>query len=77
MVCLTLVFTGKVSAGGKPGEVKPAHQKAIAISAGWDHTCAQLTDGSVPCRGDNGEGQLGDGARDSRTVPVKVLGLGP
>jgi alpha-tubulin suppressor-like RCC1 family protein len=77
-----------IYAGGKPAEVKPAPQKAIAVSAGWDHACALisdsksracalLTDGSVPCWGANGEGQLGDGTRDSRNVPVKVLGLGP
>lgn len=81
-------LAGNIYAGGKPAEVKPAHQKAIAISAGWDHACAlisdskshacaQLTDGSVPCWGANGKGQLGDGTRDPRDVPVKVLGLGP
>lgn len=32
-----------------------------ALAAGWDHTCALLTDGSVRCWGRNSEGELGLG----------------
>jgi hypothetical protein len=77
MICLALVLTGKVYAGGKPGEVKPANQKAIAISAGWNHTCALISGGAVKCWGANQSGQLGDGTRDNRNVPVNVWGLVP
>jgi len=57
MVGLALVLNGEVYAGGKPGKMKPANQKAIASSVGEFHACALLADGSVQCWGANGEGQ--------------------
>ena len=36
---------------------------ALAVSAGDEHTCAVLDDGSVKCGGWNGEGNLGIGSR--------------
>lgn len=48
---------------------------AIAISAGGNHTCALLNDGSIQCWGDNSEGQLGIGDDDPDIVltPVTVI----
>jgi alpha-tubulin suppressor-like RCC1 family protein len=47
---------------------------AVAIDAGYFHTCAVLGDGTARCWGYNGLGTLGNGSSDSN-VPVVVSGL--
>ncbi len=42
---------------------------AVAVSAGVNHTCAILDDGSLKCWGDNEQGQLGLGDRRDRDHP--------
>ena len=49
---------------------------AVAISAGYQHTCAILDDGSVSCWGYNGNGQLGDGTTKERNTPTQTSRLG-
>ncbi|MEO2115397.1 MAG: hypothetical protein ABGX21_03685, partial [Candidatus Poseidoniia archaeon] len=49
---------------------------AIAISAGREHTCAILDDGSVACWGYNNKGQLGDGTTTDRLTPTQTSSLG-
>ena len=44
-------------------------------SAGYNHTCALLTDHTVECWGYNYYGQLGNGERGYRTTPAGVIGL--
>lgn len=44
------------------------------LSAGRAHTCLVTDGGGVECRGDNSDGQLGDGTRTSSNVPVSVQG---
>lgn len=49
--------------------------KAVSISAGENHSCAVLSDGTVACWGDNTYGQLGNGTRNPTLTPVKVSGI--
>lgn len=45
------------------------------ISAGLNHACATLDTGDVACWGKNDYGQLGDGSKEQRLLPVLVSGL--
>lgn len=47
----------------------------IAISAGWQHTCAVLYGGGVACWGSNLYGGLGDGTTNQTSVSTEVVGL--
>lgn len=51
--------------------------KALLVAAGEAHTLAVLEDGSVWAWGDNRSDQVGNGAGEMQTVPLKVGGLPP
>jgi alpha-tubulin suppressor-like RCC1 family protein len=53
-----------------PVSVSGLKSGVTAIDAGDDHTCAVSGQGIVRCWGYNKFGQLGDGTRTSRSVPV-------
>ena len=44
------------------------------IAAGYSHTCALISDGTVTCWGNNYSGQLGDGSTTNSNLPVAVTG---
>ena len=49
---------------------------AVAVGAGWEHTCAVHATGEVSCWGDDTSGELGNGeTANSEPLPVKVIGL--
>ena len=48
---------------------------AIQVSAGGEHSCAVLLDGTVTCWGANESGQLGNGKTSPSATPVPVSGI--
>ena len=48
----------------------------VAISAGYYHNLALCSDGTVVAWGQNTYGQLGDGSKTNRSVPVAVSAVG-
>ncbi len=58
--------TNKIGDDETPGSVGPVNlgRKAVAITAGTNHTCALLAGGRVRCWGYNFEGRLGYGNTD-------------
>ena len=63
--------------GGTSGTGGAVSAKLVAkaITAGGDHTCAVLSDGSVQCWGDNSYGELGNGNTTNSSLPVTVPGI--
>jgi alpha-tubulin suppressor-like RCC1 family protein len=51
-------------------------ETAVKVSAGLDHTCAILSDGTIQCWGFNQYGQVGDKTLITRMVPTKVFPFG-
>jgi alpha-tubulin suppressor-like RCC1 family protein len=57
-----------------PANTNDIGERAVAVSAGFYHTCALTEMGGVSCWGDNHAGQLG-GERENRASPGAVPGL--
>jgi alpha-tubulin suppressor-like RCC1 family protein len=80
VVCWGLNYLGQLGDGSTtdsavPVKVAGLPSSAVAISARGSHTCAVLAGGEIACWGDNGNGQLGNGATTPSAVPVPVLGV--
>jgi alpha-tubulin suppressor-like RCC1 family protein len=71
---------GELGNGGSAFSMVPSPVSGLSsgvaeLSAGYSHTCARLTNGSVKCWGFGGEGRLGNNSDVPSAVPVDVLGL--
>ncbi|MBN1439624.1 MAG: hypothetical protein JW929_09465 [Anaerolineales bacterium] len=66
---------GKTVDSSLPVEVGGLASGIRTIGTKEDHTCTASIEGGVQCWGYNEFGQLGDGTRTSRSVPVDVPGL--
>lgn len=53
----------------------PGLTTAAQIATAWGSYCVRRTEGDVWCWGNNSNGQLGDGTRDNRAIPVRVAGM--
>lgn len=73
---LALVFVLGCGGAAAHGATTPLTETRVhAVALGRGHACARHEDGTVSCWGDGSDGQLGDGARLSRSSPVVVSGL--
>ena len=58
-----------------PVDVPSLPSGVVQISAGYRYTCALLDTDAIKCWGYNALGQLGDGTKENRTIPVDVTSL--
>jgi len=70
-----LTTAGDAYCPGSPGtfELVSGGIRFTSISNSATHACGVATDGFGYCWGRNNEGQLGDGTRIDKTVPVRVM----
>jgi len=64
--------TGSNTGSSIPIQVIYLTSGVSSVSAGYAHTCAVLSDGSVKCWGSNYHGALGTGSNTGSKVPVQV-----
>lgn len=72
--------SGSLGGGNWESSLSPVSVAGLAsgvsaISSGYGHTCALLTEGGARCWGYNLYGQLGDGTINNAAAPVDVVGF--
>ncbi len=71
---LALTFGGVACGAGEPGfDPPPVDAPFAAVAVGVLHTCGTTSTGRVYCWGWNRDGELGDGSRTDRRLPVRVV----
>ncbi len=63
-----------ITTTSSPVDVSGISGQVVSLSAGYAHTCAVLSGGSVKCWGRAGSGQIGNGSTVNSRVPVDVTG---
>jgi alpha-tubulin suppressor-like RCC1 family protein len=66
---------GTLLSSTTPSAVSGLSSGVNFVVAGYQHTCALVTGGTVRCWGRNDTAQLGDGSITNRSLPVAVQGL--
>jgi alpha-tubulin suppressor-like RCC1 family protein len=72
-------FSSRGDGSNEMGDALPyvdlgTNRKAVALYAGWAHTCARLDNATVKCWGKNSDGQLGLGDTVTRGVAPSQMG---
>jgi len=74
---------GQLGEGNTTNQIAPVFvssfgsgRTAVAISAGWYHTCALLDNGSVSCWGTGWQGALGNGDPGQQNTPILTSSFG-
>ena len=74
---------GRLGNGGTSDKTTPTltsslgtGRTAVALSSGYQHTCAILDNGAVSCWGRGSSGQLGNGGTSDQTTPTLTSSLG-
>ncbi|HEX8112963.1 MAG TPA: hypothetical protein VF516_34765, partial [Kofleriaceae bacterium] len=79
LACWGASYNGEIGDGGYGNRgtpvavAMPGNASVLDVSAGEQHTCAVLADGSVACWGDDRFGQLGDGILADQTPVAPLL----
>lgn len=79
-LCWGLAIFGQLGDGSTGRRAAPGAATGLgagvgSVSAGFEHSCAALVDGTARCWGRNINGQLGDGTGTQRPTPVQVTDL--